>query len=90
MGVVMVTLLMGVWLSVPAMSAPSLGTACYPSGLKIGLLQRSDTPIVGISTVVSGGSSNEAPDEEGAAHLVEHLWFLSTQQGARVDEVPWR
>jgi zinc protease len=60
---------------------------CYPSGLRIAVEPRPRRPLVGIATVVDGGSSAEERGEEGVAHLVEHLWFRSPQLGyPSVDE----
>lgn len=54
---------------------------CYPSGLRVGVIQRPGPPVVGLATVVAGGSSAERDGETGAAHTLEHLWFRSPRQG---------
>lgn len=69
-------LVLGLVLALPAHAAER-ATWCYPSGLKVGLEVRPGSPVVGLATVVSGGSGAEGPDEVGAAHLAEHLWFRS-------------
>jgi zinc protease len=55
---------------------------CLASGLRVQVVQRPDTGVVAITTVVGGGTSAETAETRGAAHLVEHLWFRSHPGGA--------
>jgi predicted Zn-dependent peptidase len=54
---------------------------CFPSGLKVAATERRGRPLVGIATVIGGGSASEKPNERGAAHLLEHLWFRAPSIG---------
>ena len=62
----------------PSLSAAEL---CFPSGLRLHVLQRDTAGLVSVTTVVGGGSAAEQPAERGAAHLVEHLWFQARPGG---------
>ena len=71
-----------IWLSGLGVPTAALGAPaghfqglCFPSGFKLGVEQRPGQPLVGMAMVVGGGSSTERANEQGVAHLVEHLWF---------------
>lgn len=48
---------------------------CYPSGLRAHLVERADSGLAAVSSVVGAGTADESAEQRGAAHLVEHLWF---------------
>lgn len=68
------------WLPLTA-HAGKAAAWCYPSGLKVAVIPRDGAPVVGVATVVDGGSGAELEGEVGAAHVLEHLWFRSSRQG---------
>ena len=56
-------------------------TLCYPSGFRVGIVERPGRAQLAIATDVAGGSTAELEGEYGGAHLVEHLWFHTPQGG---------
>jgi zinc protease len=61
---------------------------CWQSGLKVHVVRRPGSHVASVAAVVGGGERAEAEDAAGAAHLVEHLWFLSRPEGeASVEQV---
>ena len=54
---------------------------CYPSGLKVWVVEHEGRPLAGVAAVVDAGASDELPNEVGAAHVLEHLWFRSPRVG---------
>ncbi len=54
----------------------------FPSGLRIIFQSDKSQPIVSITSVVDRGSTSDPPGLEGIAHVCEHMWFRSQQQGA--------
>lgn len=76
------TVALAAMLGSPCAAAQDGSTWCFPSGFRLAAVQRTGSPVVGVATVVDGGSSAEQPGEEGAAHVLEHLWFRSPRVGA--------
>ena len=59
---------------------------CFPSGLRVTLIQDSRQPVVSVTSVVGRGRLDDPAGREGLAHLVEHLWFRSRpDDGETVD-----
>lgn len=54
---------------------------CFSSGLRIMLQQDHSQPIVSITEVIDKGSDADPVGLEGMAHLIEHLWFRSIEEG---------
>ena len=54
---------------------------CFASGLRIMLQQDHSQPIVSITEVIDKGSDADPIGLEGMAHLIEHLWFRSIEEG---------
>lgn len=67
----------------PGSDAPGLDLAVVvdtlPNGLRIVALDRPAGPIVSFVLRYDVGSANEAPDESGIAHFLEHLLFKGTE-----------
>ena len=53
----------------------------YPSGLRVMFQQDNTLPVVAVTTVFDVGASDDPTTEAGMAHVLEHAWFLSTQEG---------
>ena len=54
---------------------------CFASGLRIMLQEDHSQPIVSITQVIDKGSDADPIGLEGMAHLIEHLWFRSIEEG---------
>ncbi|MBW2256346.1 MAG: insulinase family protein [Deltaproteobacteria bacterium] len=54
---------------------------CFPSGLQVAVARRPDVPVAAVTMVIGGGKSAESEEARGTAHLLEHLWFRSLQDG---------
>ena len=54
----------------------------FPSGLRIMFQEDNTLPMVAVTTVFDAGSSDDPATEAGIAHVVEHAWFLSSQEGS--------
>ena len=54
---------------------------CYSSGLTLLVDTIKGSQTMTVTTVIEGGSSGEDDDQQGAAHLAEHLWFRSSTDG---------
>ena len=54
---------------------------CFASGLRIMLQEDHSQPIVSITQVIDKGSDADPVGLEGMAHLIEHLWFRSIEEG---------
>lgn len=54
---------------------------CFPSGLRLHLVQQGSHGAVALAMVVGAGAADEGPELRGAAHMVEHLWFHSRDDG---------
>jgi len=59
---------------------------CFPSGLSIMMTEDHRQPVVHVSSVYGVGVMDETPGMEGAAHLVEHLWFTSKRDGLTISQ----
>ena len=53
----------------------------FPSGLRVVFQQDTSQPVVSVTYVNDRGSTSDPAGKEGIAHLVEHLWFRSHQNG---------
>ena len=53
----------------------------FPSGLRVMFQQDNTLPVVAVTTVFDVGASDDPVTEAGMAHVLEHSWFLSTQEG---------
>jgi len=85
--------------AVVALAAPSVPTfelraqsttvegrsLCFPAGLRVMVIPVSGSPIVGVTTIISGGAAGDPVGKEGRAHLLEHLWFRSRQGDEEVN-----
>lgn len=49
----------------------------FPSGLRVIMQADRSQPVVGVTSYVDRGSSDDPAGKEGIAHFVEHLWFRS-------------
>jgi zinc protease len=49
----------------------------FPSGLRVIMQADRSQPVVGVTSYVDRGSSDDPEGKEGIAHFVEHLWFRS-------------
>ena len=54
----------------------------FPSGLRIMFQQDNTSPVVAVTTLLDVGASDDPETEAGMAHVLEHSWFLSSQEGA--------
>jgi len=54
---------------------------CFESGLRVAYMVDPSHPTVTITSVVGSGGTADPDAKEGLAHLVEHLWFRSAQEG---------
>lgn len=54
---------------------------CFPSGLRVVFQSDPSSPTVSVLSLIDGGSSLDPAGQEGAAHLLEHLWFRAKPQG---------
>lgn len=57
---------------------------CYPSGLHITVVVDDRQPVVALTTVIDRGAADDPEGREGAAHLMEHLWFRAQANGQSV------
>lgn len=66
-----------------AHAAPGVATRhlCYPTGLQVVLSHSVDVPVIGITTTVTGGWTDDPEGRLGLAHLSEHLWFQEELPG---------
>lgn len=60
-------------------------TLCFPAGLRVMVIPVAGSPVVGVTTIISGGNGGDPVGQEGRAHLLEHLWFRSRQGGEEVN-----
>jgi len=58
-------------------SASTGQEACLASGLRLVTRHVPGSTQLGVATVIDGGRAGDPEGFEGAAHLVEHLWFRS-------------
>jgi zinc protease len=58
-----------------------------PSGLTILVKEEHSAPVVAISTWVKAGYFNEADDEVGISHVIEHMFFKGTHRRPRPDQI---
>ncbi len=54
---------------------------CFPSGLRIIFQEDHSQPIVNFTQVIDRGSDADPIGLEGIAHVLEHLWFRSFEEG---------
>ena len=59
----------------PELLPQELRMGVLPSGLRLVVEARHDRPRVGVAAFYPGGSAQDPPGHEGAAHLAEHVWF---------------
>jgi len=64
-----------------SVSSDPAGTLCYPSGLQVRVAQRQGDGLAAVSMVLEGGTALETDATRSAAHMVEHLWFRSAEEG---------
>lgn len=57
------------------------GEFCFPSGLRVTVLSDRRQPVVSVTAVVGRGADADPAGREGAAHLLEHLWFRARPDG---------
>ncbi len=60
----------------------------FPSGLRVVFQEDHTQPVVSITAVNDHGSTSDPVGKEGIAHVVEHLWFRSHQQGTDGKPLP--
>ena len=58
-----------------------------PNGLTILVKEEHAAPVVAISTWVKTGYFNEADDEVGISHVIEHMFFKGTRRRPRPDQI---
>ncbi len=69
-------------ISSPAARAADAELLRFRSGLRVALLPMEAAPRISAAMVVDAGYVDEAAGQEGAAHLLEHLWFRSGEVSA--------
>ena len=69
----------------PVPTALRTSELCFGSGLRVLAQESRDRPLVTVSTVHTGGKSDDPPGREGTAHLAEHLWYRSDADGLDVE-----
>lgn len=69
--------------SLPILDATKVTEKSLPNGLNLVIKEERQWPVVALGLYVRAGSLQETPSEAGAAHLVEHLLFEATGDGAQ-------
>jgi len=59
-------------------SAAPVETMRFDSGLRVAIYPDPNARVVAVSAVVGAGRVHDPEGAEGAAHLLEHLWYRST------------
>ncbi len=52
-------------------------TACFPSGLKVVMVERPGTGTATSVWLIDGGQADDPEGAGGSMHMIEHLWFRS-------------
>src|ERR1700760_4522981 len=71
--------LMGITPRATAQEHPATARFKLPNGLDVFLQEDHRQKLVAVRMSYAAGSRNEAPDERGLAHLVEHLTFRGSR-----------
>lgn len=69
--------------SLPILDASRVTEKSLPNGLNLVIKEERQWPVVSVGMYIRAGSLYQAPSEAGAAHLVEHLLFETTGDGAQ-------
>ncbi len=65
----------------PALGSGQVSQRTLANGLSVVVKEERQWPVVSVGVFIRAGSLHEAPGQEGAAHLVEHLLFEATGDG---------
>jgi zinc protease len=74
-------------LPIPAPLTSDVIRTKLPNGLTLLVKEIRELPVVAIDTWVKAGYFNEADDEVGISHVIEHMFFKGTRARPRPDQI---
>lgn len=81
-GILLVCLLgTGANAQLPALGSGQVSERTLSNGLSVVVKEERQWPVVSLGVFIRAGSLHEAPGQEGAAHLLEHLLFETADDG---------